>query len=404
MLGTLFIVLLFQSLYMRGTPFVLNAGIKVSPVDIILIIFFCFHLVNIFMGKTKIKLSYPLNCLLCFFCILSVVEIFSVIFIDKGQPGNVTLALSIIRNFILIYLIVNLVILKMKTILFIVVIAAINSIIALFFYIKTLSNIYIIMSRPDLWKPGIFYTLDQGVLRLQGLSDDPNFFFLVNFIGVVLNWSLFTLQKGIKKIIYFVLFILLLLTSVLTFSRTGFIIASLFFITLFCKYYRYVSILLPILIVLIAPFFNVLKLRFASAIETGGSGRLYLWNIALEGFIKSPIWGQGGRYTLKVANNYAHNDFLEILSSHGLIGIFPVIIMYIYIIFAFIKIFKKINGEYHGQFNTFFNNIFLAFLIYILAQFFFTIFYNPYIWFMLGMLIALKISAGKYYKEYYRDE
>jgi len=408
MLGLIFITFLYQALYLRGIPFILDVGIKVSPVDIVLLFFLSFHLINLFIGKIKVKFPFPLNYILFFLFIMSMIEFFSVIFIDKGKPENITLAISIIRNFILIYLMVNLVTPNVRMAKLIVLIALINSIIAIFFYLKALNNIFSIISNPDLWEPGIFYTLDRGILRLQGLSDDPNFFFIVNFVGLVFSLSLIDNQKFIKeKIFFLVSLIIILLANILTFSRTGFIILILFLIFFlfinFFKYYKYIPILLILLSSLIIYFGDIVKSRFISGIETGGSGRLYLWNVALEGFIESPIWGQGGRYTLKVAGNYTHNDILEILSSHGLIGMMPLIIMYTYLILVFIKMAKKITKYCnYVKSYTFFVNMVLVFLTYLLAHFFFTIFYNPYIWFVIGLLIALNNYIKSHCNEYWR--
>jgi len=408
MLGYLYIICLFQALYLRGKPLVLDVGIKISFIDIILLTFFYFYLIRIFFLKKRIVFPDTLKQVFFFSILLIVIELISVIFLDKGEPRNLTLALSIMRNFILIFLLVNLITPTITIVMFISIVAVINSVIGIFFYLQALNNISNIASKSYLWEPGIFYTLDKGLLRLQGFSDDPNFFFLVNFIGLVASLSVALVQKGIFKFVFYFFSLLLLLTNILTFSRTGFIILLLYFLLFigmhFYKYYKYIPFLLIVSVGVLVYFFDIFKTRFISAIETGGSGRLDLWYIALDGFFESPIWGQGGRYTLKIAGNYVHNDFLEILSSHGLIGILPIIIMYISLTISFIKFLKCLdNYSCHLQIQVLFKNFILMFLIYLLAHFSFSIFYNPYIWFVIGMLTALKISIKKYCSSNRRD-
>ncbi len=88
---------------------------------------------------------------------------------------------------------------------------------------------------------------------------------------------------------------------------------------------------------------GVLRYRFETGFETGGSGRLDLWKTAWEGFQKSIIWGNGGKYVLRKAGNYAHNDYLEILSSHGLIGFVAMAFLYLYILIFIKRNYKGIS-------------------------------------------------------------
>ncbi len=129
--------------------------------------------------------------------------------------------------------------------------------------------------------------------------------------------------------------------------------------------------------------YDIFSTRFVSGIETGGSDRLLLWKTAWEGFQSSVVWGKGGRYVFKEAGIYAHNDFLEMLSSHGIIGFIFMSIAYFYIVY-FIKLKYKLCKENH----LFISSSFL-FALMLVASCFFTVYYNPFLWFPVALIFSV---------------
>jgi O-antigen ligase len=64
--------------------------------------------------------------------------------------------------------------------------------------------------------------------------------------------------------------------------------------------------------------------RMADIVEQGGSGRLYIWRTILGDLAAQPDYlliGHGYESLLITMNMWAHNDFLEILYSFGVIGL-----------------------------------------------------------------------------------
>lgn len=74
--------------------------------------------------------------------------------------------------------------------------------------------------------------------------------------------------------------------------------------------------------------------RITQTMEGDSSGRDELYNVFYEHFIheENPfrfLFGYGADATLKIGENYAHNDWLEIATNHGVIGIVVYIIYWI---------------------------------------------------------------------------
>lgn len=85
---------------------------------------------------------------------------------------------------------------------------------------------------------------------------------------------------------------------------------------------------------------------------TSFTGRDLIWEIALDEFNKSPIFGYGiglfsESYRLSIGMINAtdgHNQFIDTLARSGLIGFSGLIILYSYLVFYSIKIAKLTNG------------------------------------------------------------
>jgi len=320
---------------MRSSTFLIDVGIKVSFSDILALIgLYIISLLSLVKKQSSkiIYQVYRVRDIFLLFIILALYEFLSVIFIDKGNLENITLGIAIIRNFpIILVTIILIQYVDLKKIIILTTVGFFNSIIAIYYYAINLSNITYIISNKYLWEPGIYYTLDHGILRLQGLSDDPNFFFIANFISMISNIALIfskNLENTSKKFVWIITFIVIMSANILTYSRAGFLILVIFFIMFLINYPRYAKYTFIFISLLLYPTYKIFIFRFKKGIETGGSGRIKLWEIAIEGFSESPLFGKGGRYVLKYAGNYAHNDLLELLSSHGLLYVAIMLFLY----------------------------------------------------------------------------
>ncbi len=390
-IGNTSILFLFASMYL-GSKFVLDLGVKISPTDLAILV--CL-LVMIFLTRFRLTLGKNTGVLILLILSNVIIEFVSVIVVDGGDPDNITLGIAIIRNCMMVFVISQLHFDQRATMKRIVLLGGFVSIISIFGYVKSLFSYKTIIANPDMWRPEIFYTLGMGgVMRLQGLREDPNFFFIVNLIPLVFSLYLMRQKKNYSSIIFFpVIFI----ASLLTFSRTGAILLVLVTLIIFFRWMSLRKIVISIILVgsvmaashyfvrvyELPTLYDIFSTRFVSGIETGGSDRLLLWKTAWEGFQSSVVWGKGGRYVFKEAGIYAHNDFLEMLSSHGIIGFIFMSIAYFYIVY-FIKLKYKLCKENH----LFISSSFL-FALMLVASCFFTVYYNPFLWFPVALIFSV---------------
>lgn len=106
--------------------------------------------------------------------------------------------------------------------------------------------------------------------------------------------------------------------------------------------------------------------RITQTMEGDSSGRDELYDVFYEHFIheENPfrfLFGYGADATLKIGENYAHNDWLEIATNHGLIGIVVYIIYWICFYISWRK------NKWHPQA---FMATGMVFIIYFIATFF----------------------------------
>ena len=383
--------LLYASLYF-GDNFNFNLGVKISFADLILLLFFGWIVLT---SSLSIRFSPRLIPLFILMGLCASVEFLSLIVIDLGDTENITLGVAIIRNALLILLMYQLTLDHARLQKYLVYAAFLFSTIAIIFYARGLLNIELIVKNRHLWDPGLFYTLDSGYLRLQGFNEGPNMFFIVNYIP--LFFSIMHLKQK-RTFSAFLFSLVIMLASLLTFSRTGVIIILFTVLVSLLGRINFKKLILISAIIslffagsqLISHYFEVpsiyevIKARYEMGKETGGSGRLKLWEIAWKGFEESPLFGQGGRYVLKTGGNYAHNDFLEILSSHGIIGFLFMFLTYGYVLFYIVHERRELFQNDFLKTNCYF------FMIFLLASLFFTIYYNPYIWIVVGFIFSKK--------------
>lgn len=88
------------------------------------------------------------------------------------------------------------------------------------------------------------------------------------------------------------------------------------------------------------------QIRWSSTKEGNSSGRSEILTILWRDFVDSNIFqmlfGHGFVATVGVANNYAHNDWFEIIYDMGVVNV----ILYFYIYYYFLKFVKYVNPTY----------------------------------------------------------
>lgn len=328
----------------------------------------------------------------------------------KWPLRNFTLFIMCLRNIFLMIAVSSFKLKENKTLKAIANISIFISMISLISYCFYLFQYQQILSNRSLWKPGIWYNLGEGfVLRLSGIGNDPNFFGIVNIIGLI--FCLFLCDEKRYRIGAAVIF----LSIILTFSRTLFIIIGvlvLVFIVLSSilkknnilkkastNYFKIclVFILLGLLFSVLVPSINTTEtIQEKMKNEMGNSiaGRFHLWNLALSSFKNSPLIGQGGRYIQMTEGRYVHNDYLEILSSYGLLGFF--IVMFFLLGNLKIGILNLTNNIKISAYI-----LLIAYMIFMMG---FSIFFNPYVYFIIGLLWGnsykdeyLEVEDGKFY-------
>jgi len=382
--------LIFLSLYFVSSKFIFDIGVKITIADIVILGIFIFFLFRFFKKHNKIYIQVPIILLIVFIIFILIVglDIKRV----KWPLRNFTLFIMCLRNIFLLISISNFKLEENKISKIIANISIFISIISLILYFFYLFQYQQILLDHSLWKPGIWYDLGEGfILRLAGVGNDPNFFGIVNIIGLIFCLFLFNERK------YKIGAIVIFLSIVLTFSRTLFIILGiliLIFIALSSilkehdilkkasvNYLKIclVFILFGILISLFVPSINLISImqeKMKSGIENGFADRFHLWSLALSSFRTSPLIGQGGRYIQMTEGQYVHNDYLEILSSYGIIGFF--IVMFFLL------------GNLKIGFLNLTNNIkigaYILLIVYMIFMMGFSIFFNPYIYFIMGLL------------------
>lgn len=400
--------LIFLSLYFVNSKFIFDIGVKITITDIVILGTFIFFLFRFFKKDSKVQIQIPLILLITFIVFLLIVglDIKRV----KWPLRNFTLFIMCLRN---IFLLISVSSFKLeenkilKTIANISIFISMISLILYFFYLFQYQQILLNRS---LWKPGIWYDLGEGfILMLSGVGNDPNFFGIVNIIGLFFCLFLFNERK------YKIGAIVIFLSIVLTFSRTLFIILGILVLiftvlSLILKkrdilkevsvnYLKIclIFILFGILISLFMPSINIVDImqeKMKSGIEEGFAGRFHLWSLALSSFRTSPLIGQGGRYIQMTEGQYIHNDYLELLSSYGLIGFF--IVMFFLLGNLKIGILNLTNNIKIGAY--------ILLIVYMIFMMGFSIFFNPYVYFIIGLLWGnsykdeyLEIEDGKFY-------
>ena len=261
---------------------------------------------------------------------------------------------------------------------------------AVLMYLSALSHYSEILPDPSRWKPGVNYILDQGgVLRLVGLSKDPNFYSLWMAPSFLAGLSLpFSLPR-------LVMMIVLGLSLALTFSR-GFTLALFIssviltiFILLIKKRLVYVKRLfsvITIFTVIAVCLASVMGYDFLSKWEkrlelARQAPRYAMWQHILDEMAETwnPLIGAGLRAAEETLEGmYSHNSYLDTLFETGLIGFLVWVSLIIYVTLCALRRIKY--PEWLPWVHTW--------LILVVMFAFFSLVYHPFPWLMAGILTA----------------
>ena len=191
--------------------------------------------------------------------------------------------------------------------------------------------------------------------RLAFVTGESEFTNNASYLLLSLIPLLFLFES--KKIQYILLFILMALI-VSSMKRGAMFVSGVLSILFLYETFRsstkkqkfrtllFICICLLVSIKYLAEFYSeneYFQGRINQTMEGNVSGRDVIANDILtyffyEASILQVVIGSGANATLDVTNNYAHNDWLEILINHGLLGLFIYLIYWILFYYNFIKI------------------------------------------------------------------
>ncbi len=248
-----------------------------------------------------------------------------------------------------------------------------------------------------------FVTSLAGVTRVAAIFSRPNAFsaYLELMVFIPLGFFLFYKDRFVKYL-NGVLFLLIFLTILLTFTR-GALIGLGVSVIIICIFYRrwlrrYLPmVILVILLLVILPFRNLIFVRFTpGAFDTSLLFRFILWKAALAYIVKYPFLGIGAAHfdVVFAAQSlqglkglgllgHAHNAYLEMALGKGIFVAILFIVFKIRIIMTGVRFLKSHKSEFfsaivfgsvfglisisiHEFFDYFLRNFDIAFLYWIL--------------------------------------
>lgn len=250
--------------------------------------------------------------------------------------------------------------------------------------------------------------------RAMSSLGQPNFLGSFLVLIIPLSLYLFIIARSVfSKSIYFLLLLLNLLALIFSASRGAWVALFIsFFLFLFLFYFKKNRKVfywgLFFLILILAPLFvskNYLGERFRSAFDFSrgsSSARVVIWNSSLD-FIKSNPWGLGLENQKEAIIDYyqvdwakftkvntifdrAHNIFLDILLTVGVLGLLIFLIFYLFI---FRVIFRSIKGDKNNLLNIF---LFFSISAYLISLFFNFAVVVTEIYFFLLMAIVFSLN------------
>lgn len=235
-------------------------------------------------------------------------------------------------------------------------------------------------------------------LRATSIFPDPHTFSF--FLGLIVPLSM-GIGLIYKKNVWLMTTFLILLADILTFSRGGYIglisgviFASLIFWNKLGKKYKSTIILGTSIFLLVIIVPNPVSARFFSIFnlkEGSNSGRIQMWQKAVEVIAEKPFFGTGiGNFPLEVnplatyrEPIYAHNTYLDIMAESGILaGLVWIGLLF----FTIVKILKKAKKE------KFYLYLAVSLIIFSAHSLVDTVIYSPVVLTLFLILISLAYS------------
>ena len=214
----------------------------------------------------------------------------------------------------------------------------INCLISLIGIILHFVDIKTILTCTNCTSSDLFYNFP----RIKNFAYSPNSYAFYNFIGIVLLCIL-NLQNNKKSYLFFILLFFITLISILTLSKTNFLIVSFIIIFLFINKISYKSLFLIFIFIFIINFIFTNIIIETSCIYNNEkniqSCNLFLdtKRIYLENFINNfKFYGNGFQNYLY--NTYPHNTLFDLYYTYGVFGILIFFSIFIFIIQNIAKI------------------------------------------------------------------
>ncbi len=275
-------------------------------------------------------------------------------------------------------------------------------------FLLGIDGIYQSVTGMDFLRSRPLKTADSGDLAITGTFHHYNGF--ASFLGVLIFvtigfWGY--VKKLWQKLPLFLIFLLLSVNVILTFSRGAWIsllITSLFLI-IFINDKRTKIFFLLFLIGFICIILGIPSLRerfFTIAKKGGDANRFKIWKVALTIFKESPLLGRGlGSFMkrlpeyININAQYAHNCYLQILAETGLLGF----ISFMWFLGEIVhKGFRNLKQKY----DSLFFGLFFGLLVFLIHSFFdtqlFTLRLSILFW-LLASFVTIYISQPSYKKE-----
>jgi O-antigen ligase len=181
-------------------------------------------------------------------------------------------------------------------------------------------------------------------------GEEPNYVSAGLIFPFALSLAFSIAARRWNKIFWLTIAILIWISIVGTYSRSGFLATVLVLGVFLLR--NNLRAIIPSGIIFIAfvklveyvPQLHDRIFGIGSSIKGGASGRYYLWNLAFGSWQDSPIFGKGFSFFYYTFHDAAHSTYVQLLAETGLIGLFLFVsIIFLSLLFGF-KI-KKLYAD-----------------------------------------------------------
>jgi O-antigen ligase len=220
-------------------------------------------------------------------------------------------------------------------------------------------------------------------------------------------------EKGIKKILLFLVVGLMIVTIIFTISRSGFVglivVSGMILLKTFKKRILmtilFLSLSVVVLVYVAPPDFWERMSTMTNPEEdynvTSYAGRIEVWKRGVKLIMEHPVTGVGiGQFGVAEGESHkdiggkwsaAHNSFIQIGAELGLGGLILFVLLFYYIL-------KRIRSvpKNNRKILIFINSFVTSFLVYVVVGFFLSQAYNTILYLFIGMTIALSNIAKEF--------